>query len=167
MDSANEIPAWLRLHRCLVSLQHDVGATNAIICDLSGSIFCCGLSRRPQDDIAGRSHASLGETEAELARELPAIGEMFERVLRARPRGKDKPGAHFTVALADEEPFAYAQSFAGVYVLLLWFSGPFTPFPVAAKLRAALPVIESLTVMLPPPEGPTRGQGAMSMRTRR
>ncbi|MDC0743850.1 hypothetical protein [Polyangium mundeleinium] len=164
MASADEIPAWLKLHRRLVSLQDGVGATNALVCDLSGSIFCCGLSRRWEGIPALRLAATLGETQAQLARELPAIGEMFERVLRARPPGKEKPGARFTVALVDEEPFAYAQSFAGVYVLLLCFSGPFTPFPVASKVRAALPEIEALTVMLPPPEGPDRETIAMRLR---
>ncbi|MDI1475437.1 hypothetical protein [Polyangium sp. y55x31] len=165
MASADEIPAWLKLHRRLVSLQDGVGATNAIVCDLSGSLLCYGLSRRaPSDPGAAVEALALRGTEADLERELSALSEMFDRVLRARPPGKDKPGAHFTVALADEEPFAYAQSFAGVYVLLLWFSGPFTPFPVAARIRSALPTIEALTVMLPPPEGPSRG--AMSMRMR-
>ena len=164
MASADEIPAWLKLHRLLVSLQDGVGATNAIVCDLSGGVLCYGLSRRPQNGPAALQVPSLRLTEAELERELSTLSEMFERVLRARPPGKNKPGARFTVALVDEDPFAYAQSFAGVYVLLLWFSGPFTPFPVAAKTRLALPAIEALTVMLPPPEGPSRGAMAMRMR---
>ncbi|TKC98204.1 hypothetical protein [Polyangium fumosum] len=163
MASADEIPAWLKLHRLLVSLQDGVGATNAIVCDLAGSLLCYGLSRRPQNGPAALEVPSLRLTEAEFERERSTLGEMFERVLRARAPGNDKPGARFTVALADEEPFAYAQSFGG-YVLLLWFSGPFTPFPLAAKIRPALPAIEALTVMLPPPEGPSRGAMAMPMR---
>ncbi|MDI1444066.1 hypothetical protein [Polyangium sp. 6x1] len=164
MRFADEIPAWLQLHRRLVSLQDEVGAMNAIVCDLSGSLLCYGLSRRPQTGLAAWEAPSLRLTELELQRELSTLGEMFARVLRARPPGKDRPGASFTVVLADDEPFVYAQSFAGVYVLLLWFSGPFTPFPVAPRVRSALPSIEALTVMLPPPEGPSRESGAMRMR---
>ena len=157
MHSANEIPAWLKLHRRLVDLQDGVGAKIALVCDLSGALLCYGRSRRPQEGPLPPGDATWHGTEADLERELKAVGEMFERVLHARGPGQDKPGARFTVALTDEEPYVFAQSFAGVYVLLVRFSGPFTPFPVASKVRAALPPIEALTVMLPPPEGLKKG----------
>lgn len=163
MPSADEIPAWLKLHRRLVDLQGGVGARNAIVCDLSGALLCYGLLRRSHGNVLP-GLATLPGTEADEERELSALSEMFDRVLQARGPGNDKPGARFKVALGDEEPYVFAQSFAGVYVLLVSFNGPFTSFPVASKVRAALPAIEALTVMLPSPEGPDRG--ALSVRKR-
>ncbi len=52
-------------------------------------------------------------------------------------------------------PFAAAESFAGVYMVLLLFDAPFEAVDVSALVRHALPEIEALTVALPPPD-PTR-----------
>lgn len=157
MPSADEIPAWLKLRRRLMALQEGVGGTHAVVCALSGGVLCYGQPRRPLPESAAPESLATSQGPEALAREHKQLGGLLERVLGARPPGKDRPGTSFTVALADDEPFAFAQSFAGKYVLLVSFNGPFTPFPVAAKVRGALPAIEALTLKLPPTDGPGRG----------
>jgi hypothetical protein len=51
-------------------------------------------------------------------------------------------------------------SFAGVYVLLLWFAEAFSELAVRRAVHQALPAIEALTVALPPPDGLAVGSGA-------
>jgi len=148
MASVDEIPAWLKLHRRLVTLQDGVGATNVIVSDAAGHLLCHGLSRRAHDGADPRNRGA----EADRDREVRALGEIFDRTLRTRPLAKDD-----TLAMADEEPFTFVQSFGGNRLLLLWFNGPFTPFPVALKVRGALPAIEALAAQIPAAEESSRG----------
>jgi len=71
---------------------------------------------------------------------------------RERPLRK---GGHLHLLRSVEPPFAAAESFAGVYMVLLLFDEPFAAADVSALVRRALPEIEALTVALPPPD-PTR-----------
>lgn len=64
-------------------------------------------------------------------------------------------GGHLHLLRSVEPPFAAAESFAGVYMLLLLFDAPFAASEVGVRVRRALPEIEALTVALPPPD-PTR-----------
>jgi hypothetical protein len=56
-----------------------------------------------------------------------------------------------------------AESFASIYVVVMFFDRAFDPFTTRTRLRAALPRIEALTLALPPPFGPdgsdSEGQG--------
>src|SRR5262249_3067528 len=51
-------------------------------------------------------------------------------------------------------PLHFAESFATVYVLILWFDAPYDREWVGAAVRHALPTIEQLTTSLPPPDAP-------------
>jgi len=51
----------------------------------------------------------------------------------------------------------YLKSFAGIYVLAVDFEATFNAFIVRAAARRALPKIETLTLLLPPPQGPGSG----------
>lgn len=66
-----------------------------------------------------------------------------------------RKGGHLHLLRSVEPPFAAAESFAGVYMVLLLFDAPFEAGDVSALVRHALPEIEALTVALPPPD-PTR-----------
>lgn len=57
-----------------------------------------------------------------------------------------------------------AESFASVYVLVVWFTDLTDPTAHTPALRAALPRIEALMVALPPPDGPGSGSGAALVR---
>ncbi len=50
-------------------------------------------------------------------------------------------------------PEYVAQSFATVYILVLWFKAPYDEAWVCAAIKKALPTIEQLTTSLPPPNG--------------
>jgi hypothetical protein len=54
----------------------------------------------------------------------------------------------------------YLRSFASVYVLVLTFEDAARLFRAREAISNALPEIESLTVALPPPDGPDASGGA-------
>lgn len=81
-----------------------------------------------------------------------AILPLVVEATREHPLRK---GGHLHLVRSVEPPFAAAESFAGVYLLLLLFDGPFVSAEVSALVRAALPEIEALTIAQPPPD-PTR-----------
>ena len=53
-----------------------------------------------------------------------------------------------------------AESFASIYVVVVWLEPDFDPFTARKVVREALPRIEALTLALPPPFGPDAGEGA-------
>ncbi len=76
----------------------------------------------------------------------PAISLVADEVeARALARG-----GHVHLVHAEAEPFVDAESFAGVYVVMLVFDAPFAATFVSRRLHRALPEIEALTVTLPP-----------------
>ena len=86
---------------------------------------------------------------------------------RFAPRGPDRPrlagdrdalkGGHLHAAHA-EAGFGYvARSFAGIYVLILVFEGPFDEIGARRATQSALPAIERLVLSLPPRDPSTQG----------
>jgi hypothetical protein len=66
-----------------------------------------------------------------------------------------------------EEGFGYlARSFAGIYVIVLVFEGPFDELRAERALTISLPIIERLVTALPPLD-PTPVAGAAAIRRRR
>jgi hypothetical protein len=57
-----------------------------------------------------------------------------------------------------------AECFAGIYVLVVWFEGSAERTLERARLHAAIPRIEALTISLPPPDGPDATAGAAKVR---
>lgn len=88
------------------------------------------------------------------------VEPLVMEAMRERPLRR---GGHLHLVRSMEPPFVAAESFAGVYLLLVLFEGPFAAADVTAAVRAALPDIESLTVTQPPPD-PTREAPAMRLR---
>lgn len=72
-------------------------------------------------------------------------------------------GGHLHLVRSVEPPFVAAESFAGVYMLLVFFEGSFSASVVTALVREALPEIEALTVTQPPPD-PSSEAGVARMR---
>jgi hypothetical protein len=60
-----------------------------------------------------------------------------------------------------------AISFAGIYMLVVWFDAAFGPSMTRAKVRRAVPMIESLVLQLPPSDGPDAGEAEGVYRMRR
>ncbi len=72
-------------------------------------------------------------------------------------------GGHLHLIRSVEPPFVAAESFAGVYMLLVLFRDPFSASVVTALVREALPEIEALTLTQPPPD-PSEEAGAARLR---
>jgi hypothetical protein len=79
-------------------------------------------------------------------------------IVRAMPEIAMLPkGGHLHAAHA-EPGFGYvARSFAGIYVLILVFEGPFDEIGVRRATQSALPAIERLVLSLPPRDPSTQG----------
>jgi hypothetical protein len=73
-------------------------------------------------------------------------------------------GSRIQVVRATGDDRYVALSFAGIYMVVVWFDAPLEPFPVLSKIRAALDEIEALTVSLPPSGGPGANDGAAKIR---
>jgi hypothetical protein len=131
------------LDQRLTMLTADCGAACSFVLDTTGQAY--GTS------------SPLPEDWATLAQEA---GLLVVAATREHPLRK---GGHLHLLRSVEPPFAAAESFAGVYMVLLLFDGPFDGARVSALVRHALPEIEALTVSLPPPD-PTREAKVAGMR---
>ena len=127
----------------LRALTSACGASCAFVIDTSGEVF--GATGLPDDW-------------QEL---VTAVTPLVIEATREHPLRR---GGHLHLMRSVEPPFAAAESFAGVYMLLALFGGPFAAADVTAAVRAALPEIEALTLTQPPPD-PTRQAGAQRMRS--
>lgn len=123
------------LDRRLTLLARQCGASCAFVIDTTGQAY--GASEPLPDDWA-----TLAE----------AVGPLVVAATREHPLRR---GGHLHLVRSVEPPFAAAESFAGVYMLMALFEAPFDGAMVSAVVRHALPEIEALTVALPPPD-PTR-----------
>lgn len=136
---------WEALREALARLAAETEAASAAVLDESNDLWCAW----PPTDETARAAERL------YLRELTG------------PRGASlRKGGRLSIARVHEPPedSYLAESFAGIYVLALWFDGPFDAFTTRVRLRAALPRIEALTVALPPPDGPAGGEGAAKLR---
>jgi hypothetical protein len=108
----------------------------------------------PDPDAARRAHAD--QERASWVRHLAARRAI--PIVRALPEIEQLPkGGHLHAAHA-EAGFGYvARSFAGIYVLVLVFEGPFDELGVRRATQAALPAIERLVLSLPPRDPSTQG----------
>ncbi len=60
----------------------------------------------------------------------------------------------------NSETYMHAVSFAGVYLLIVWFRGRFDASAVQASVARQLPEIERLTMALPPDDPETLAMAA-------
>jgi hypothetical protein len=138
-------PVWAKLYETLAQLASDCGGTFAFVLDEGNGLWCVGIpgaspmgSTPDEDRAADRFYA------AEI---VPRMDKM-------------RRGEAFELVHVDGQDRYAAASFASMYVAVVWFEGEFDPFGARTKLRRALPQIEKLTLALPPPEGPSAGEGA-------
>ncbi len=130
------------LHHELLALQLRTQAKNVLVCDQSANAWCA---------------ASMVD--------LPnPAGDILERALRSRGPGKMRIGVRVSHADVDTAPYYLAESFGGIYLVLLWFWEPFDPALQQGHVRRALPRIARLTISLPPPDGPQRNAAVIPLR---
>ncbi|XYH97704.1 hypothetical protein ACMHYB_59785 [Sorangium sp. So ce1128] len=145
MPLGDDIPAWTALRDTLGELVARAGAAAAAVIDASNNVWCAWPVAPTVLPLAARF------SEREIAERSGRPLRRGGRLRVARP------------AAAPEDSYL-AESFGGIYVLVLWFNGPFDPDFQRARLRRELPRIEALTAALPPPDGPLVGEGAAKKR---
>jgi hypothetical protein len=137
--TTSRTPEWLALSAELVALSRAAHAHNAYVADATGMSWCA-------------AH--------DFSEQLPqAVSDLLTWKLEQIPKSLPKGGVLDAVvshATGTPTGHAYFASFAGVYILVLRFAGPFDVENVRARVRAALPRLEALTLALPPPDGPER-----------
>ncbi len=139
MPLGPEVPEFRELCTTLERLALASGSSNAVVLDAWYELWCRArvLSFHDQDLVISILRRALATTDKPL-------------VQGGRVHWVDTEG----------DPPAFAVSFAGVYVLLLWFPEPFSELAVRRAVHQALPAIEALTIALPPPDGLAVGSGA-------
>jgi hypothetical protein len=142
-------PTWRKLYDALAKLATESGGTFAFVLDEGNGLWCVGIPNeeattftREQDRAADRFY------QAEVVPRASAL----------------RKGSRLVLSKIDGDDRYAAQSFAGIYVLVVWFEGAFAETFVHARMRRVLPEIEALTLALPPSGGPGRHRGAMKAR---
>ncbi len=139
MPVGPEVPEFRELSATLERLTLASGSINAAVLDAWYELWCRArvLSFHDQDLVISILRRALASTDKPLAQ-----------------------GGRVHWVDAQGDPPAFVVSFAGVYMLLLWFTEPFSELAVRRAVHQALPAIEALTVALPPPDGLAVGSGA-------
>lgn len=146
MGADRSHPGWRALNEALVRLATKSHALTATVMD--------------------EGYAVWGEANAEGVVREPLLDEV-ERFYRVEiePRIPEmRHGATVTMHNLTGPDYYVAQSFASLYVAIIWYGGPFDVFSATEALRAALPEIEAITLSLPPWDGPDAGAGAGAKR---
>lgn len=138
MSSPSSTPGFRTLSIALLELADACNATGAVVIDDGNGLWCM-------------SHPGLEK----------AADAFYREEIATRPEVQLRKGRPLHVVRDRPPEHAYvAESFAAIYVLVLFFDRDFDPFTARSKLRSALPRIEALVLALPPPFGPDAGAGA-------
>jgi hypothetical protein len=120
-------------------LAGEVYATNAFVFDAWGLVWCCAVQ-------------PLAPDEAALLEQIKTVLSSGEPRLQS--------GGRISRTWPALNPPLHCRSFAGVYVLGLWVTSNSTEFLLRPAVTRALPLLESLTLALPPPGGHDPNSGA-------
>jgi hypothetical protein len=142
-------PVWSKLYVALAKLAAACGAPFAFVLDEGNGLWCVGLTG---------SEPTTATTEQDRAADRFYRKEVVPREALLRR------GNRVQVVCAEGQDRYVALSFAGIYVVVVWFDAPFEPFLVLARIRRALPEIEALTLALPPSGGPGTDAAAARIR---
>jgi hypothetical protein len=87
------------------------------------------------------------------------------QLVRAMPELENlHRGGHLSRTVTEQDFACIARSFAGIYVLVVVFEGPFDELKAKHGVSQALPIIESLVLALPPRDPPPSIAGARAAR---
>jgi hypothetical protein len=144
MPLGPEVPEFRELCATLERVTLASGSANAVVLDAWYEFWCRArvLSFHDQDLVIS--------------------------ILRRALASADKPlqqGGRIHWTDTEGDPPSFAVSFAGVYVLVLWFGEAYSELAVRRAVHQALPAIEALMIALPPPQGLAVGSGADPART--
>jgi hypothetical protein len=161
-------PAWRKLHDALASLVAESGGEFAFVIDVGNLLWCIALAESDLGVNGGVAGAALRVMRAHRLRDFTKSenrapdrfyqSEMVPRLTAMRR------GTRLNVEKTEGADRYLAISFAGIYVLVVWFEEEFPPSAARALIRRALPEIEALTLTLPPSGGPGFDEGAQKIR---
>jgi hypothetical protein len=148
MPLGPHVSAWAALRRELQALLEAAGGDLAAVID-EGNMLWCWSPASKDAQVAAAADRFYKEEVAPLS---PALHR----------------GGHLHAAHRDPHWRTWrsyvAESFAGIYVVVLWHDGSRETGALLAHLREAIPRIEPLTVAMPPPDGPGAGEAAGKLR---
>jgi hypothetical protein len=134
------------LRQALTQLTEHCGGMYAAVVDEGNALWATGHARTTSD-MAGAEKAADRFYRNEIA-----------------PRALDmRRGATLSVQVLSGPDLYIAESFAALYVVVVWFGDEFAPELARAHLLRELPRIEAITLSLPPIGGPGNTAGAASM----
>jgi hypothetical protein len=177
VTSASRPPPAQSLHAELEGLAKRAEATDALVIDAQSPVVWGAAEDEEaaphllaRDNVISLdAHRASGErfsNQTNASRDPPASTRAVDAV-RALPEiATLHRGGHLHQSFV-EEGFAWlANSFAGIYVVVLVFDGAFEELRAERALAISLPVIERLVTALPPLD-PTPVAGAAAIRRRR
>lgn len=141
MSISTTNPALKALHEALCALVTETNGRAAAVLDEGNGLWC--ITDTGFEQAADRFYR--------------------EEIASGGPEGAVKltRGSGLSLVRQKAEGRAFvAESFASIYVVVVWFERDFDPFTARRVVREALPRIEALTLSLPPPFGPDAGEGA-------
>lgn len=134
------------LRTVLAQLTEHCGGVFAAVVDEGNALWATGFARTASD-IKGAERAADRFYKREIA-----------------PRALDmRRGATLSVQCREGSDLYIAESFAALYVVVIWFGDYFEPELARAYLLRELPRIEAITLSLPPIGGPGNTTGAASL----
>jgi hypothetical protein len=167
-------PAWKKLYGALESLAAECGGEFAFVIDAGSRLWCIArtaadlwtVTRKDGTVVTSKDHRVITTPEGFRDTTTPEVqaadrfyqSEMVPRLMAMRR------GSRVNVEKTEGADRYLAISFAGIYVLVVWFEEEFPPSAVRALIRRALPEIEALTLTLPPSGGPGFDVGAQKIR---
>jgi hypothetical protein len=123
------------LELLLQTLVESSGATLGAVVDEGNGLWC--IVRSPRCTHVAKYREDL-------------VADAFYRHEIAPRAGEMRRGAHLSIQQLEGAHPYIGESFASLYVLVLWFESSFSPELVRARMRRAIPAIESIIVSMPP-----------------
>ena len=121
----------------------------------------CGASCVFVLDTSGQNYGASSPLPLDWEQLAEPVGPLLLAALEEHP---PRRGGHLHLLRGVEPPYFAAESFAGVYLVLVIFRAPFDGATVGALVREALPEVEALTLTQPPPD-PTRDARVVALRS--
>lgn len=148
-------------------VEHSEGALLAAIVDANNILWCWSKPLPPLSDRWGDVVPLTDAFHAnEIAKLSPPLRRGRQLSIARQPVHIESPRGY--LRLVDGIPPSWrsyvAESFAGLYVVVVWFRAGVDLAPHRELVREALPKIAALTAVLPPPDGPDASAGAMKSR---